>query len=382
MRILLYIAIVGFCLSCQNNKIEKVYYENGQAKFEVEFSNGLMNGYHKEFHENGKLKTLTYYDSGNISDSIIGYFENGNIEFIQFRTNEIDSMYTFDKKDKFINSKSKVVNNQINGWRYYFNEKGEIISKIEFIDLLEDEPYINQGIYFDGNKIIDSLSAYYMVNLKDTLKVNKSYPIKFEYKPTISKDSEVYICYGSGINENYSNINNIKLDTLVLENLKLTTTIKLSKIGKHNLRGFFYEKHIEYLHSDKNDSLVNISTKSNKMYLNIEVFVKDEEIQRAINIQEQSFNGLYLKLIAFEIKFDEDSTIPIIKYVYDVTGVKLAKSVMNEGTISTLYAGGFVYNNAGGSQKLQFFSPAPEGSGAQHWEFGGLKINQFGIWDW
>ena len=61
-----------------------------------------------------------------------------------------------------------------------------------------------------------------------------------------------------------------------------------------------------------------------------------------------------------EINFDEHSVIPSIKYVYDATGVKLAKNVMNEGTISTLYAGGFIYNNAAGSQKLQFLSH-PEG---------------------
>lgn len=279
MRILIYIVIVGLCWGCQNNKIEKLYYESGKPKFEVEFSNGLMNGYHKEFHENGNLKTLTYYDNGNISDSIIGYFDNGNIEFIQFRTNGIDSIYTFDKKDKFINSKSKVINHQINGWRHYFNEKGEVISKIEFIDLLEDEPYINQGIYFDDNKnIIDSLSAYYMINVRDTLKANKSYPIKFIYKPTLSKASKVYVCYGSGINENYSNINKIRLDTLVLEDFELTTTIKLSSIGKHNFRGFFYEKYVEYSPSEKNDSLVTISTKSNKMYFDFEVFVAGDDI--------------------------------------------------------------------------------------------------------
>ncbi len=40
--------------------------------------------------------------------------------------------------------------------------------------------------------------------------------------------------------------------------------------------------------------------------------------------------------------------------------MKLEKSVKDGTTIKTQYAGGFIYNNAGGSQKLQFFSH-PEG---------------------
>ncbi|MEM7085846.1 MAG: DUF6443 domain-containing protein [Bacteroidota bacterium] len=49
-----------------------------------------------------------------------------------------------------------------------------------------------------------------------------------------------------------------------------------------------------------------------------------------------------------------------ITYVYDATGVKLSKSIIDEGNTMTLYAGGFVYSGQGVATDLQFISQ-PEG---------------------
>lgn len=49
-----------------------------------------------------------------------------------------------------------------------------------------------------------------------------------------------------------------------------------------------------------------------------------------------------------------------ITYVYDATGVKLSKSIIDEGNTITLYAGGFVYSGQGVASDLQFISQ-PEG---------------------
>ena len=71
-----------------------------------------------------------------------------------------------------------------------------------------------------------------------------------------------------------------------------------------------------------------------------------------------TYNHLNLPEVIY---FDDQSSIPAIHYVYDATGVKLSKSVIEEGTIKTEYAGGFIYNNADTGQfKLQFFTH-PEG---------------------
>ncbi len=59
------------------------------------------------------------------------------------------------------------------------------------------------------------------------------------------------------------------------------------------------------------------------------------------------------------VEIDFSQRKPLIKeitYRYDATGMKLEKSVKDGTTITTQYAGGFIYNNNGGDQKLQFFS--------------------------
>lgn len=69
-----------------------------------------------------------------------------------------------------------------------------------------------------------------------------------------------------------------------------------------------------------------------------------------------SYNHLNLPEV---INFDGVSSIPSINYVYDAVGTKLCKWVIEEGTVRTEYASGFVYNNAGsGQMELQFFSQA------------------------
>ena len=275
MRILFWVIILGFGYGCQHKDIKKEYYENGALKFEVQFQNGKINGSHKEFYESGVLKTLSYADNDIFSDTIIGYYDNGNLEFLQFKIQEgIDSIYMYDKFKKHITSKGKIVNNQLNGWLDNFDEKGKVISTQEFISLDADESYINQEIHFEGEKIIDSLSAYYIIKVKDTLKRNEESSILFKYSPIISKDSQVLICYSSDINDDYSNIANVKLDTLALDNFQLNTKIKFTTHGNKNIKGFFVERYVDY-QKVENDTLVEISTKTHKMYFNVEIFVKD-----------------------------------------------------------------------------------------------------------
>lgn len=274
MRISCIILIVIIFYSCHNKEVRKEYYDNGQLKFEVEFKDDIIHGYHKEFHENGTLKTLSHADNGIFRDTILGYYDNGNLEFIQFKVDNVDSMHIFHKMNGHIISKVQVENNQISGWGSHYNESGEEILKLELIDIGEEEPYINQEIHYNKGKIIDSLSSFYHIKVEDTVKVNKKTTIEFTYKPVISNESVVYIALGQSNNDEYSKINDMELDTLLMQNFELKYDLKFLSPGEKNIKGFFYEKHVSY-NPIPNDTFVNINTSSKKMYFRIKFFVRD-----------------------------------------------------------------------------------------------------------
>lgn len=106
MRVFCVILILIICYSCHNKEVKREYYDNGQLKFEVEFKDDIIHGYHKEFHENGTLKTLSHADNGVFRDTIRGYYDNGNLEFIQFKVDNVDSMHIFHKNEWTYNLKS------------------------------------------------------------------------------------------------------------------------------------------------------------------------------------------------------------------------------------------------------------------------------------
>ncbi len=59
-----------------------------------------------------------------------------------------------------------------------------------------------------------------------------------------------------------------------MDNFQLNTKIKFTTHGNKNIKGFFVERYVDY-QKVENDTLVEISTKTHKMYFNVEIFVKD-----------------------------------------------------------------------------------------------------------
>ncbi|NAS12392.1 DUF6443 domain-containing protein [Poritiphilus flavus] len=82
-----------------------------------------------------------------------------------------------------------------------------------------------------------------------------------------------------------------------------------------------------------------------------------QDLNKGIQTGGISYNHLNLPT---EVKFDNNNQKKIT-YIYDATGVKLAKQVNDSGSLTnTEYAGNFVYSGTSGSEQLQFFNH-PEG---------------------
>jgi len=79
-----------------------------------------------------------------------------------------------------------------------------------------------------------------------------------------------------------------------------------------------------------------------------------KDLNKGIDVIE--YNHLNLPIA---VRFDPNLANPSINYIYDATGVKLSKSVVDEGSNITEYAGNFIYSGLG-TTALEFISH-PEG---------------------
>lgn len=279
-NLITYIFVCFILSSCSNENCQKSYYKGGSLKTEICYYNDKQYRVTKEYYKSGGIKTIAKFNKGRIVDTIQGFYENGKKEFIQFKfSNGLDSIYYYRKNNSLLMAKGKIINGRASGWVKYYNKKGnKVISCKELLYIFDEEkPYINQALYYDKEeKLIVDKSSFYEIKIEDTLKINKEYPIHIKYNPSISKESKVFFCYSGKIEDNFKNINYVKLDTLILNNsFNLTTKLTYSSKGNKNLRGFFLEKFKSIEKDNKNDTLVDIKIITNKMYFDIPIYVKE-----------------------------------------------------------------------------------------------------------
>jgi antitoxin component YwqK of YwqJK toxin-antitoxin module len=132
------------------NKIEKVYYENGKLKAEIETLGGKRHGYLNSYHENGQLRSIVKFENGIQVDGIVTSFdENGN----KIKTSTIvNGLYQGFQTEWWPNGKLKIErlfgDNEIMSNTKEFDNNGDlkIISKYDDLGLLIKSEYIIDGI--------------------------------------------------------------------------------------------------------------------------------------------------------------------------------------------------------------------------------------------
>ena len=91
----------------------KFYYNNGDLKMEINYTDGIRNGERKLYHQNGRLKQKESWVNGIIEGNVIGYYDDGVIEFQLF--------YKSGKREGI--SKNFYKNGKLNIEQYYKNDK-------------------------------------------------------------------------------------------------------------------------------------------------------------------------------------------------------------------------------------------------------------------
>lgn len=235
--------------SCQNKEIE--YYESGKIKKSYQQKDNKFHGQYKEFHENGNIKLVHIYEIGVLKDSSVFYDEGANINQITHYLNK-DTTYVKIFKNKKLSSEGKFFQNmKIDKWKYY--DKDEKIEKVfEYITIC-DKSYSNQGWYFtsEGDTLMDKSNFITYNNLKRNLKPKEILHFQMLYRSILPENSKSFVCISPKIQDDFCNINEVKLDTIYSQNNSFDVLISFSKKGNKSLRGFVTEFQIEeYINKD------------------------------------------------------------------------------------------------------------------------------------
>ena len=197
----------------------------------------------KEYYENGKLKAIYILKDGVLIDSSIFYNkEKSFIEKINYYLPN-DSIRT-----KFLNENGKVEStglffkNQKYGKWKYFSKEGYLQKVFEYKNI-EGKQYTNQGWQFNSNgDTIMGLGNYYKLKpLPKSIKLSEKLIMDFEYKPLLSENSTTTIYMSSEINNDFSNLNSITLDTVSLPSEGAIIEMSFKSKGEKKLRGFIKE---------------------------------------------------------------------------------------------------------------------------------------------
>ena len=229
IKLTLIMSIILLISSCRDTeKLKNIYYNNGKIAQE------------KKYLGNNDFYVKNYYKSGEI------------------------------------NSEGRIKNNKTIGWwKMYENNKTKY--RFNFI-IISGKVYLNQKIKYDSNeKILENESNYFNLDIPDTLKVGKT-KINVFYKPLFSKKSDVFICVGYKIDENFDNIKNVRIDTFYTPNSKNAWFgLKYESPGKKIVRGFIYERNVtikDNLGINKDSAMAVINDRTS--YFEKEIYVKPD----------------------------------------------------------------------------------------------------------
>jgi antitoxin component YwqK of YwqJK toxin-antitoxin module len=223
-------------------QITKEYYANGQLSKEYSLKDSLYEGKYEEYYDNGDKKVTHLYKNGVLKDSSV-FYQNNKISRVDYYFPS-DTIYRKIYYPAFIVKEEGKLKGSIKVGKWKYNRKDGSLDKVfEYVNL-QGKQYTNQGWHFDEKgDTIKEFGNFFSYKFSDEIIYkNKPFKIYFKYKPILALNPNIIMCLSPKINENFSNLAEVSLDTLYFENaVKGYQEIIFSNSGKKILRGFIKE---------------------------------------------------------------------------------------------------------------------------------------------
>jgi antitoxin component YwqK of YwqJK toxin-antitoxin module len=279
-----YFFILLIILGCNKTIKEKNYYDTGELYSIIEVDkNEIRNGVTLVYFKNGNLREKARYKNGEFIDTSYHYREDGSLNNIAIYNKSKDSIYAF-----FYDELGRVNKETIT---YKNNNK---VGRIIAYDLINSLKYTHdvknvygKEIYYDNQVVLNQSgdtvkekSFYYRVSVPDTVKVNDYVVGKIDFHSDLEMrenllKSRLYlkIMVNEKLNEDFSNINEVKLDTFIRKDNHFL--LKFLDTGNQNVRGKFTERITIAQMDEENDEKVNVKDYVRDFYFNAPIYIKD-----------------------------------------------------------------------------------------------------------
>ena len=286
--------LCSFLVSC--NKVVKEYYPDGKIKKSYETSGGVKHGYYREYFPNENVKLIQIYKNGELQDSSVYYTKDNSIDFIDYHKNsQVNSRKYFYTNgqvkmegplDKSLEPKDI--------WKFY-DQQGSLYEMQQY-KLINGKRVLNQNWFVNGLDTLKGKGSHYTLILeKDTINLEEPVKAKIDLIEPVFKDKNSSIKviltkdYSIDFNEDFSNINEVVMDTT--ENLNLEEDYRkalgitsdfrktaifgryFDKAGPIKLRGIL----VEYYYDNLDDDVNKPNYFENKKYFEKEIFVKSSD---------------------------------------------------------------------------------------------------------
>lgn len=234
-KIVTFIIILLFAVSCTNKEEIVEYYPNGSIKAKYITINDSINGDYITYFESGEIKTIIQYKN-NIKNGVYkAFYKNGQLQKIFNIENGIrEGLYLYYDSLGNLEGKGKIINDKFYSFYKVYYPKGNLKTiKLMFND---NEVY-SLSYDSDGNEITKS-ENYVDLIAKDTVNLGEIYEAQFIIKN--NNFEKIYFIEGTIDTSVYYSISDtLKIYNQINDSVVIFKT-KALKRGRNYWTGIFY----------------------------------------------------------------------------------------------------------------------------------------------
>lgn len=253
-------------LSCNNTKEEEKYDTDGQLEYLLHSKNKDTLKYFQRF-DNG---TFVYklHSSVSVSDTLKEYYPNGNLMLQAIPSENSLNHIKIYEPNGMIKCNGYLFNEKNIGWWNYYKQ-GKLSERVYFVQH-DNELLLQQFQFFDKNGTLDTNKSDFIdILIPDTLYQGRSTgTIAYKRRNDYNEES---VLIGYNLKPDYSNINEVRIDTFYNPKRDGFFGVEFDKLGRNKIRGVIETRKTGNI--ERRDSLFSMRISITNRYFEKEFYV-------------------------------------------------------------------------------------------------------------